>query len=116
MQIRPAFLKHFDIPSLGHQQAVANNKTGLTTPLVAVYACGVLASCPQFGRSLPHFLWDTLITLALYYADTDSVASAVRELRWATAIFLCLCCTAQLLWVCPLQLSAAAARPPGVAV
>lgn len=81
MQIRPAFMKHFDIPSLGHQQAVANNKTGLTTPLVAVYACGVLASSSQFGQHLSHFLKDTLITLALYYADTESVSSAVRELR-----------------------------------
>lgn len=86
---------HFEVPSLSSQQAVANNKTGLTTPLVAVYACGVLASCPQFEPHLVHFLRDTLITLALYYADTDSVASAVQELRWAATICLsCLCHTA----------------------
>ena len=74
-------MKHFDVPTHNSQQAVANNQTGLTTPLVTVYACGVLASSSQFEPHLAHFLRDTLITLALYYTDTDSVASAVQELR-----------------------------------
>jgi hypothetical protein len=78
--IRPLFLSHFKVPAHHSQEAVANNKTGLTTPLVPLYAGGVLASFKAMEGDIQHFIKDTLITLASYYADVSSVVSAVDEL------------------------------------